>query len=247
MKISRFLWVSSLYDNFSSGTLRVHVLFCMYISIKNIVLICRFQNPESHLFLNTWAALPDLYSTWALANSCHLHKRYDLPILLQSPPLSILLMAAFLICVPAPRVGIQASSLCVLQTFISHCLLDVPWVPQTQHIMTELTSSSPVPQTSSPPVFPVLNDESQPIQSPKAKAWASLGLLSLPHPTNDSSTTLTVLQTCPLPEPSHRHPWLGPQEPCDWSSCLHSCPSNLLSPLQPKRSLKCNMIMSLPA
>lgn len=40
---------------------------------------------------------------------------------------------------------------------------------------------------------------------------------------------------------------LGPQQARDyWSSCPDSCPSNLQNPLQPERSLKCSVIMSLP-
>ena len=58
------------------------------------------------------------------------------------------LLTTFLICVPVPSIGFWASSLYILQTFISHCLLDVPWVPQTQYIIIELTSSSSIPKTS---------------------------------------------------------------------------------------------------
>lgn len=153
------------------------------------------------------------------------------------------LLTTFLICVLAPSIGFWASSLYILQTFISHCLLDVPWVPQTQYIIIELTSSSSIPKTSPLPYSQAwemnYNIPNHLRQRPRY-LWDSCFYLILLKIYYQSWWFCKPSHCSPSyrshPRPSHSPPWLGSQQPLDWSSCLHCCPSILPNSLQPERS-----------
>lgn len=134
----------------------------------------------------------------------------------QSLLLSILLPGCFPHLCTCSSMGMGAGSLCLLRTFISHCLLDVPWGPQT-HIMTELTYSSPSPN---PPrqVLSVLRNASQCPPPFLAVQGKGLGItrtlvssLSYPqfttNPADSANLPLLSIPQRPCPGPNRSHPY----------------------------------------
>lgn len=184
------------------------------------------------------SALLDLYSTRALAGSFLLHQKHHFPHFpivsttsFHSQPLSSFVFLPL-------GLALKPRPLCVFLFLTASCMF-------CGYLKLSMSWLNPHPFPLCPKPLPVLNDESQPTQSPEAKAWPSLGLLPLSHPTNNSSTTLMILEPAWAKPLSSLAGTTGVN--VHGSSCLHSCPSSLLSPLQPEGSLKYNMTMSLPA
>lgn len=104
---------------------------------------------------------------------------------------------------------------CLLRTFISRCLLDVSWVPQT-HTMSELTYFSSSPNASHH-VLPVPRNPSQCPPFPAAHG-KDLDITRMPvpslsylkfttNPKDSANPPLLSVPQHPCPGPIHHHPY----------------------------------------